>query len=899
MVRRVRASLFRLLGLFVRGRRERDLAAELDSHLQLHIDDNLRAGMTPDEARRQALIALGGVEQTKERVRDARGTFLDSVRQDVVFALRLMRRSPVVTGVAVLSLALGIGANTAIFSILDSLLLRSLPVREPERLVLLVEGENRTFTNPVWEQVRSRRLFDGEFAWQSRRFDLARTGQREYADGMLASGRMFEVLGIPALLGRTFTEADDRRGGGPDGLVAVISRGLWRRHFGGSADVIGRSLSIDTVPFTIVGVVSSAFFGLDVGRNCDVVVPLGAMDAFTTGRRTSVLDDRGASFLTVMARLAPGQTMEAATASLRRIQPAVRDATALGEAAARWLPPHLRGALTLEPGALGISALRTRYQRPLIVLMAGVALVLLVACANLANLLLARATARHHEISVRRALGASHRRLARQLLTESLLLAASGAAVALLLARWGSELLVRQLSTPNAVVFLALPLDWRALGFTTLIAALTALLFGVAPALWATRVQPHDTLKQDAGSPNARHGAAFGSAMVVMQVALSLVLLVGAGLFVRTFSALVTLNLGVDQDRILMAMMYDESAARQPAQRAATFDRIRDAVAAVPGVGGAALSAFGPVVDGGMRATIEVPDGVQLAERDRRVAVNYVSPRWFATLGTAVVAGRDFTDDDRLGGARVAIVNQTFARRFFANLNPVGRIVRSVARSTAGPPVQIVGLVSDAVYGLPRDPVPPTVYYPLAQAGGAFGYVRLCVRAAGLSPASLVRSVSAASVRVDPTVRLTVRTLGDDLGATVARERLLATLAGFFGLLALLLAALGLYGVTSYAVSRRRTEIGIRMALGAAPACVVRTVLTRVVWLVGLGVIIGAGIGLWAARFVESLLFGVKPRDPLTFAGAAAVLVATGLLAGWLPARRAAWIDPTTVLREN
>jgi putative ABC transport system permease protein len=820
---------------------------------------------------------------------------------DLRLAYRALRATPLVSIVAILSLALGIGANTAIFSIVDSLLLRALPVKQPERLVLLAYENDlpAAWTNPIWEQIRDRpQLFDGALAWSSTRFDLAQGGQTEFVDGIWASGHFFDVLGVPAILGRTLTEGDDRRGGGPDGAVAVISYSFWQRRFGGAADAIGRSLTVSRIPYTIVGVAGPDFFGPDVGRTFDIVIPIGT-EPLVRGKESS-LDQRSHWWLNVMARLKPGQTVESATASLRAVQPQIREATM----PQNWRPEHkasyLNQSLALKPAATGASGLRRRYQRPLLTILVVVGLVLLIACANIANLLLARATARRHELSVRLALGASRLRLARQLLAESLLLSGMGAALGLVFAQWVSSLLVSQLSTQTNYVFLDLSLDGRVLGFTAAIGIGTAVLFGTAPAFQAARVPPIEAMKEHGRGVSGDARASLGSALVIAQVALSLMLVVAAGLFIRTFASLANLNLGFDRNGVLVVTVNAQRLQLEPAARAALYERVQQAVLPVPGIANLALSVITPVSGSAWNDLIVLPDGPPLPERDRMAYRNMVSPGWFETYRTPIRTGRDFTQADRAGAPQVAIVNETFARRYFNGQNPIGRTFRLMDRpDKAAPLMEIVGLAGDAVYRSLRDPVPPTMYFPIPQADELPSSISLSVRAAGGSPAMLTRAVAAAIGDVNRDLSLTFRPLADQVDAAVIQERLVAMLSGFFGALALLLAGLGLYGVTSYAVTRRRTEIGIRMALGAAPAGVVRLVLRRVAVLVGMGIIAGAGASLWASRFVATLLYGTQPWDVSTLAAAIAVLAAIGALAGFLPARRASRIDPARVLREG
>jgi putative ABC transport system permease protein len=816
-------------------------------------------------------------------------------------ALRSLRAAPLLSAVAGLSLALGIGANTAIFSILNSLLLRALPVRDPQALVLLRIGEQQTsWTNPLWEQIRAHAgVFDGAFAWGTTRFDLASSGPSDFVRGIFASGGFFDVLGVPAVVGRTFGPGDDRRGGGPGGPVAVISDEFWRRHFGGARDVVGRTLTLDRVPFTIVGVTGRGFLGPDVGRGFDVAVPIGT-EPLIRGSDTA-LDQRSYWWLSVMARRKPGQTLAQAEAALRGLQPQIRAATMPTD----WRPDeikyYLSDAFGLDPASTGPSYLRDRYQRPLEAMMVVVGLVLLIACANIANLLLARATARRRELSIRLALGASRLRLARQLLAESLLLSGLGAAAGLVLARWGSALLVQQLSTRTSTVVLDLALDWRVLGFTAAAAVGTAVLFGTAPALRAARVEPGEALKEQGRGVVGGGRLWLGQTLIVLQVALSLVLVVAAGLFVHTFSTLVTRDLGFDPNPVLVVNVDALRTRTQPADRADLYERVRRTVEGLPGVASAAASVVTPVSGSTWMFTVTVPDGLPVpAGSSTTTYVNQITPDWFSTYGTPIVAGRDFDARDRAGAPAVAIVNQTFVRTRIGTGNPIGRrIERPGSPSSQPPPLEIVGVVADAVYRSLRDPAPPTMYVPIAQVKEPSSAASLSVRAAGGSPAQLTRSITAAIAGVDPDLTLTFRTLTDMVGASLVQERVVALLSGFFGALALLLAGLGLYGVTAYTVSRRRTEMGIRLALGAQPRRVLRLVLRRVALLVAAGVAAGALVSVWAGRFVSTLLYGLTPRDPATLIGAALVLLLVGAAAGWAPARRAARTDPASVLREG
>jgi predicted permease len=532
-----------------------------------------------------------------------------------------------------------------------------------------------------------------------------------------------------------------------------------------------------------------------------------------------------------------------------------------------------------------------------------VALVLVIACANIANLLLARATARRHELSVRMALGAPKWRLARQLLVESLVLSVGGALLGLLFATWGSRLLVAQLSTQVSRVVLDLSLDWRVLAFTAAVTTVTALLFGTAPAFRAAAVAPIDALKEHGRTPSGDSRLSVSSGLVVAQVALSLVLIVGAGLFVRTFSRLATLRLGFDRERILVVNVNVMRSRVDPLMRTDLFAKLADAVAAVPGVANAAASIVTPVSGSTWNNRVQVPGAPEMSDRDRSSLVNLLTPGWFATYGTRILAGRDIDARDTAAAPHVALVNEAFVRRFLPGRNPLGATIEfpsGTAQTT--PSCTIIGVVEDAVYRNLREPIRPTLYQPLAQYNASrfpLPGASLSLRSLGREPALLSRSVAAALTSVDPDLAFSFRPLEDQVRASLIQERIVAMVSAFFGGLALLLAGLGLYGVTSYAVSRRRAEIGIRMALGAAPGGVVRLVLTRVTVLVAIGIAVGAAVSIWASSFVSTLLYGLEPRDPATMAGAAVTLACIGALAGWLPAYRASRIDPAQVLRDS
>jgi putative ABC transport system permease protein len=912
-----------------RDRAEQRLDEEIRAFVEMSTADKIREGVSPAEARRLALAEIGGLERMKESVRAGRhGALLDDLGRDIRYAFRLFARQRTFAVVIVATLALGIGANTAIFSIIDGLLIRKLPIEDPERLAQLVSGppsDQRSWTHPIWHEIqRHGARFDGAFAWTrfDAQFDLSTGGESRFVNGVWASAGAFDVLGVKPARGRLFQPSDDDRGGGSGGSVVVISHAFWQTHFGGATDAIGRTLTLERVPVTIVGVTPPGFFGLATGRSFDVVIPLG-VEPLIRGSE-SRLDRRTSWWLQVFVRLKHGQSIEAATALMQTLQPGIREATLPPSSPGRSLDRYLADPFTFVDAARGPSGLRDDYSRPLLVLMAVAGLVLLIACANIANLLLARATSRSHEWSVRLALGASRGRLARQLLIESLLLAAMGAAAAVAVAHWGSRLLVAQLATDG--VSLELPLDSRMLAFSAAAGLIAALVFGVAPAWRAARGAPIDAMKDRGRIPGASSHTPMASGLVLVQVALSLVLLVGAGLFLRSFRGLTQVPLGFERGRVLLAVIDARRADLAPAARLAAYERLHQRVLVVPGVEQAAVSITAPLgvmwsrridVSGsalrGSDAAGVGPEGYGFTDRpipgDAPLAVfNGITPGWMATFGTPLLAGRDISERDGPGSPRVALVNQAFTRKFLDGANPVGHTIQPT-RESGSPAIEIVGLVADAVYRDVREPILPTAYVPLSQSIdgslvedpsviSAPAIVTLSVRAASTHPGSLTKSVTAAVGEINPTLALTFEPLDDRISGELTRERLLAILSASFGLLALVMAAVGLYGVTSYAVSLRQTEIGIRMALGATRASVVRLVLARVSRLVCAGIVVGLAIGAWASRFVATLLFGLQPGDPGTLVTSAVALALIGAVAGWLPAHRASRLDPTQILRD-
>lgn len=829
---------------------------------------------------------------------------LNGLARDIRSALRLLRQTPVVSAVALVSLALGIGANVAIFSLVNALIVKALPVQDPAHLVQIQFTDrsgrpSTSLTNPQWEYIRDHQeVFSGVFATSSARFDLNAGGEMRPADAIWASARYFDVLGVSPVLGRGFTDEDDRRGGGPNGPVVVLGYGFWQREFGGDPAVLGRTLTLDGHAFTIVGVMPPAFFGTTVGRTFDVIVPIGAEPVIRGV--DSWLDRRSTWWLTLVGRLAPGATRAQAETGLRALVPAMREATMPQD----WRPQdqddYLTEPLVLAPAGTGVSSLRARYARPLYVLLGIVALVLLIACANMANLLLAQSSARRRELAVRLSLGASRARLVRQLLVESLLLSGAGAAAGLAVAVWGSRLIVAMLSTRTVPVHIDLSLDWRVFTFAAVVGVTTGVLFGVAPAVWSTRVQPAEALRDQARAVIGSARPGFGHALVALQVALSFVLVFGAMLFGRTLADLTTQDLGFDASRVLVAGVDLRRTGVGPDGRLALFERVQEAVGVAPALEAAALSFVTPVSNATWNMRITVPGYTEPEPgRDASSLFNAVGPDYFRALGTPLLAGRFFSARDSGRSPGVAIVNQAFATKYFGTENPVGRAFDLDGYSDLPTRhLEVVGLVADSAYRSLRDPLPPTMFTPVAQEPRLRSDARLVIRTAG-EPASARATVLAAIATVDDDIVVTLKPMAEDLNAAVLQERLVASLSAFFGVLALLLAALGLYGVMAYTVTRRTSEIGLRIALGAEPRRVQALVLVQVALITLAGLAAGVVAAIGSGRFVNALLFNLATNDVTMMVVSALALAAAAAVAGFVPACRASKVDPMVALREG
>lgn len=888
--------------------RSERLDHELDDEFAHHLAeaaDRLEAqGLTREEALRMGKLRLGNYSIQKENTREMNiALWLDQTRADLLYGLRQLRLSPGFTAVAVTSLALGIGANTAIFQLVNAIRLKALPVQDPQRLAIVKyvqpshrsgwgSGRNVELTYPQFQQLQNHsEPFSGIFAFSGERFNLAIGGEPRFAEGLYASGDFFRVLGVPAILGRTFSARDDNEFSCNAG--AVISYAFWQREFGGDPQAPGRKLTLDGYPVPVIGVAAPSFFGVEVGVNDDVVVPMCSDRLISERSRLSL---RTAWWLSIMGRLKPGWTLERATAYVRAMSPRIMQATLPSEYNPSFAKLFLTNKLYVADASNGVSGLRREYEQPLYVLLGISALVLLIACANLANLLIARATARESEIAVRLAIGACRGRLLRQLLVESLLLACSGTLLGCAVAVALSRSLVALISSSQSELYIDTGMDWRVLGFAAALAVLTCLLFGLLPALRATRLSPVSVMRAAGRTTMTRERFTLRRALVVLQVALSLVLLAGALLFVRSFRNLLTADPGFQAEGILSVGIDLGKAPVSKDGRQSVYKDLMEKFSAIPGVLSAAQVDSTPISGESWDENIGV-GGEVAATSHKKSWFNRASPGYFHTMGIHLLAGRDFDTHDTPVSKKIAIVNEQFAAKFLRGRNPVGQSFR--LETDAGKPeplFEIVGVVENTKYEELREDFRPIGFFPMAQDDSAPSGMNFVLRIAG-SPALIIRSVKASVAEVSPLMGIEIHPFSAQLADSLLRERLMATLSASFGLLAALLATLGLYGVIAYMVARRRKEIGIRMALGSDRAGVIGLVLREAAVLLSIGLSAGVAISLWAGRLAEAMLFGVKPRDLLSLSVACALLGVIALVASYLPARRAAAADPMAALR--
>jgi predicted permease len=905
----LRRFFLRLVNAFRPSRADADMTREIAAHLALLEDDFRHRGLSPQQARSAARRAFGGVEQTKELQRDVRSfRWIDDARGDIRYGARALRRSPGFTAVAVLILAIGIGANTAIFSVLYTFMVRSLPVARPEQLVELLykyPGDPRLniFSWHDYERIRGQNhVFSDVIAQSSRsaRFQIsAPSAAPELVDGVLVSGNFFDALGLRPVAGRLIGAADSEIGSSAAAVV-VISWRFWQSHYGLDPAVLGTPLIVNGVPTTIIGVAPREFSGLQLGVDPPLWLPLALEPLLESPSR---LPD--GAVISLVGRLKPGVSISQAQAEMRVLDQPRLAALEAHSHDVQWRQVKI----DVEPAGAGLSLLRDRFGPSLLLTMWAVGVLLLLACVNVASLLLARAAARRHEMATRVALGAGRSRIVRQMLTESLLLSTIGAACGVAVAYAGAAALVKIIASGRSPVGMPQPLqiavalDLPVLLFAVAATVAAGVLFGVAPAGYALVSMPSSPLRESGRASEPRTWKRLGHALVISQVALSVVLLSAAVLFIRHLTELRTVGIGFNADSVLQVSLDWSRTPDASARRALLYQQLLDRMTAIPGVRSATLAAMTPISGSGGSLFVHVEGFPEGPDDRRRVNLNDVAPRYFETLGTPLTAGRDFTPADA-HGSRLAIVNEAMARYYFGTGSPIGRQLTFENRNQ---PIEIIGVVGDAKYNDLHDAPPRTIYLDAFQGRGATNPI--FVLRTDVPPMSVVADVRRAAGEVLPAVPVAnVTTLADQVSASILPERLIAMLSELFGVLAAVLAAIGLYGLLSYTVSRRTNEIGLRMALGARRGDVIRMVLTRAFGLVIGGLATGIPLALWTKAYASSVLAIIAataaPHPVVIAAGATLpILIATfamlvvALAAALLPVRRATAIDPVVALR--
>jgi predicted permease len=916
MTNLIRVFTARLRGLFGQRRTGHELEDEMQLHIQMLTDRFILRGMEPDDARAAARRQFGNATLLRERHNQQRSfPFFVTSWRDLHFGLRQLKRNPLLAFVAITSLALGIGANTAIFTAAKRVLFDTLPVASPHQLRMLTwvsgqeqpvppvwgdVGPNATggltgngFSYPVFEEMRKRTdAVQALIAFKDTTMTVTIDGHSEMINGELIGGNGFQSLGVEAELGRTLTAADDLSPG--SGPVAVISDGYWAQRFARSPLALGKAIFLNGIPVTIVGVSSGRFAGLQMGNPMQVFIPL-TMQPLILPRpqngSVSLLNNPQSWWVQILVRLRPevseARVQAELDATLRQVALPVLKRTGDLD----------RFHLQLEPGDRGLDYLRGEYARQSYVLLALAGLVLLLACLNLANLLLARSATRQRELSTRLALGASRGSIVRQMLTESVLLSGFGGGTGLLLGYLGRNVIPRLLAQPSQPEPLQVQFDWRVLLFTLGISFGTGILFGLAPAWQATRTAAHAGLRDSGGTTASRHQLWFDKSLVIGQIALSAILLMGAGLFVHTLLNLNRISLGFDTDHILLFRLGLSRARYSDAQMTDYFKQVQERLASLPGVRSVTVSSIGIIGDGHSGSIFHVL-GRPREKEPTRVQTIGVGADFFQTLDIPILQGRAFNQRDTANSPKVAIVNRALARKFFPNENPIGKTFEVDPEDVDGP-IQIVGIATDTRYADLREETPPIFFVPYVQNVNGPGRMMVELRTLA-DPTSVLPTVRGAIEALDQAVPMVdVRTMKDQVGTTMADERVLAQLAGGFSVLALALASIGIYGMMAYAVNRRTGEIGLRIALGARTGQVLTRVLREAFWLTGAGIVIGVVAALWLTRFIQGMLYGLGNTDALTVAGTAVLLLSVSLIAAFAPARRASRIDPIRALRHD
>ena len=884
--------------MWSRKRKEmlRQLEQDILAHLEQETSDNLQQGMSPEEARSAALRKFGNVQQIKEQTREVWTVMaLEQFFQDVRYGFRIFRRNPGFAAAAILTLALGIGANTGMFSLLNVVLLRQMPVRDPERLVEIVRfwaGHQRgSLSYPLYSFLREQsHSFTGMLAQSTpTKHEIKIGGAAETVETQMVSGSYYEILGINATAGHTFTSEDDRKPARSP--IAVISYQYWQRRFSLDPSVIGKTFQLHQTVFTIMGVTPKEFFGTLPGHDPDITFPL-SLDTqvnteFNKGR--SWLTDPQTNWLSVIGRLKNGVSRQKAEAEARVLFQTKNQADAGQRKDVREQKAILAQELFLEPAAAGLDTLRVQFSQPLLFLMCTVGLLLLLACLNLSSLLVGRTFARLREISVRLAVGAGRSRLLRQFLTESFVLSSAGGLLGVVLAQWFCRFLVNFMANGEEL-FLPVPLDARVLAFTGAVCVGTSLVVGLAPAFYALQLNVSPGLKQ------VRSGGrqVLAKSLLTAQIAISLFLLVGTGLLLRTLINLRTLDAGFRLDGVLVFGINAEQAGYKGERLRYLQATLLHRLQTLPGAHSASLSLIRVLSGGGWNGTVEVEGYTYQPEEDNQANFHEVGPEYFQTMGTPVLRGREFTERDRPGSPKVVVVNEAFARHYFGRQSPLGKHVKHTDNAV------IIGVVKDSKYQNLREPFPRTVYFPALQNTTPQSWHNYLVRVPAADVSSVVSNVRQVAHQIDPALQIIEPiTLVDIVNRSILNERILAVLSVFFGALALLLACVGVFGVMTSHVARRRNEFGIRIALGARPQEIFRTVWSETAIVLTIGVAIGLTAAISAMRVVQSVLFGLKPTDLFTFALAVLLLTAVALLASSVPSWHAAQVDPAEALRSE
>jgi predicted permease len=912
---RMRSWLRAVIG---RDRLEAGMEAELADHVERVTEDLVRSGFAPAEAERRARIALGPALMHKEGMRASLGLkWWDEMRGDLRYAVRVLRKSPGFTGIAAVSLALAIGANTTIFSIAFQLLYQKLAVPHASELRLLSwhgdtnvvvhgmwgdfdftpgsGGKATIYSYPVYEQLRAHNdVLQDLFAYKEDSMNASIHGNAQNVNAVMVSGNYFSAIGVRAQLGRVIRQSDDTVS---SANVAVIGDRVWDREFGRSPAVIGQSIRLNQVSLTVIGVAPRGFTGVKgVMEGPDIFVPLALQPLLDPKGNTSLLTDTETWWLNVMARSKPGIDDRTAQAALQvQFEAAVRSTMTVG--AGDTLP-----RLAIVDGSRGLHFSDRMFKRPVNILLGLTGFVILLACANIANLLLARGAQRKREMSVRLALGANRSRIVRQLLTESLLVAATGGAFGLVLGYFGRNILPNLLVNAWEHNDINTPFSWPVFAFAAAVTFITGILFGIAPAAVSSRAELSSSLKDSAQQGTRRRKGLTGKSIVAFQIGLSTLLVIVAGLFVRTLMALDSVKVGFNPDHMVLFQIDPPRARYRPAKILALHEQLEQRLAALPGVESVSASAVPYLADGWLQYTFlregETFEQYRRAKKPTVELMDIVGVDFLRTMEIPVVAGRGFGPQDTATSTRVAVINQALALKRFPGVDPLGKRFRT-DRDASSPLVQIVGICADARYGSLRQDPPAQFLLPYTQSPEEIGSMVFEVRTA-VPPAALEPSLRRIVQAADPDLPIIdLRTEREQINATMAMERAFAALTAGFGLLALALACVGVYGVMAYSVSQRTSEIGIRLALGAKPGQVRAMILRESTWLALIGIVAGVGGALGLTRIVKSMLYGIKANDPLTFASGVLILIAVALAAAWNPARRAAGVQPMEALRHE